>query len=297
MKIHFFKFKKDLGIKKKYLLGVTCLILVLVSFGYFGYRYYSLSKYADGLSENISFLRSSLKKTEDEKENLSQQLTAERTQVGVLAEQVNKITGTVGELNKLSKIDKELLQKYSKIYFLNEHYVPSELSQIDEQYLDNKKKDQWMHAKVLPKLISLLDSARKNGIDIEVLSAYRSFETQTDLKSSYNMVYGKNTANQFSADQGYSEHQLGTTVDFTTSKIGSTLRAFDKSDAYKWLTNNAHRFGFVISYPKSNKYYKYEPWHWRFVGSGLAQWLYDNDTNFYAIDQRKIDNYLVSLFD
>ncbi len=298
MKIQFFKFKKDLNIeKKKHLLIFACIVLIFGILGYFGYKYYSLFEYTIVLNENKNSLEDSLKRVQREKEGLSQQLAAERAQVGALAEQVNKITGTVVVLDKLSKIDKELLQKYSKIYFLNEHYIPSKLSQIDVQYLYNKKKDQWIYAKVLPNLVDLLSSARKNGVDIEILSAYRSFETQTDLKSSYNVVYGKGTANQFSADQGYSEHQLGTTIDFTTSKIGSTLRAFDKSDAYKWLTNNAHLFGFVISYPKNNKYYKYEPWHWRFVGKELAQWLYDNDTSFYEIDQRKIDTYLISLFD
>jgi D-alanyl-D-alanine carboxypeptidase len=87
-----------------------------------------------------------------------------------------------------------------------------------------------------------------------------------NLKSQYRVTYGAGTANSFSADQGYSEHQLGTTVDFTTPKVGGTLTGFDKTDSYKWLQNNAYKYGFILSYPSSNGYYIFEPWHWRFVG-------------------------------
>jgi len=291
------QFNKEFKEVRKEQILIVVLVFIIGAFGYLGYRHYTLLGYAGELKKEIDVLEDRLDDTQNEKVVLSQELDAERARVGTLADQVNLITGTVGTLDKLSKTDKELLQKYSKVYFLNEHYIPSELSQIDEQYLSNADKDQWMHVKVLPYLTSLLESARKGDIDIEVLSGYRSFETQTDLKTSYNVVYGAGTANQFSADQGYSEHQLGTTVDLTTSKIGSALVSFDSSDAYKWLTNNAHRFGFILSYPKNNTYYKYEPWHWRFVGKDLAQFLYDEDKNFYDLDQRKIDEYLVSFFD
>jgi LAS superfamily LD-carboxypeptidase LdcB len=61
--------------------------------------------------------------------------------------------------------------------------------------------------------------------------------------------------------------------------------------------NNAYRFGFVLSYPKGNAYYIYEPWHFRFVGVKLATYLHDRGLHFYDIDQKEIDQYLVSIFD
>ena len=85
-------------------------------------------------------------------------------------------------------------------------------------------------------------------------------------------MYGSG-ANSFSADQGYSEHQLGTTVDFSTSSLGGSLNGFDQTEAYEWLDKNAHRFGFILSYSKDNAYYIYEPWHWRFVGKDLALYI------------------------
>ncbi|MDO8660010.1 MAG: M15 family metallopeptidase, partial [Candidatus Parcubacteria bacterium] len=99
------------------------------------------------------------------------------------------------------------------------------------------------------------------------------------------------------ADQGYSEHQLGTTVDFTTPKIGGSFEKIDKEPAYQWLLENAHRYGFILSYPEGNSYYQFEPWHWRFVGVNLAIELKKQNINFYDMPQREIDTYLISIFD
>jgi D-alanyl-D-alanine carboxypeptidase len=110
------------------------------------------------------------------------------------------------------------------------------------------------------------------------------------------MTYGTG-ANKFSADQGYSEHQLGTAVDFTTEELGADFSDFEDTDAYQWLLANAHRYGFILSYPKGNKYYIFEPWHWRFVGIRLAEELHATGKYFYDMDQRFIDNYLISIFD
>ena len=140
-------------------------------------------------------------------------------------------------------------------------------------------------------------ATRAEGIDISVLSGYRSFGTQASLKSQYSVTYGAGTSNKFSADQGYSEHQLGTTVDFTTKKTGEPLTGFDKTPAYEWLLQNAYRFGFILSYPKGNAYYVFEPWHWRFVGVYLATYLHDQNKYFYDMPKRDIDQYLINIFD
>ncbi len=237
--------------------------------------------------------------------SLSEELTKEKEKASVLEnklgtfeEKVGTISGTVTTLEKLSKTDPELLQKYSKVFFLNEHYAPERLVQIEEQYEYSKTKTNKIHAGVWPNLLRLLVQSKIDGVDIFILSAFRSFEEQKSLKGQYSVTYGAGTANQFSADQGYSEHQLGTAVDFMTTGIGGSLTtAFDKTKAYEWLTNNAYRYGFTLSYPKGNSYYVYEPWHWRFVGVSLATYLHNNQKNFYDMDQRDIDTYLVSMFD
>jgi D-alanyl-D-alanine carboxypeptidase len=203
----------------------------------------------------------------------------------------------VGSLEKLSVTDPELLQKYSKTYFLNEHYVPISLSQIPIEYTNTSGKNLEIHSDVLPFLEDMLADAKDAGLSLQVLSAYRSFYTQAELKASYIFTYGAGTANKFSAEQGYSEHQLGTTMDFTNPTIAGVLSGFDTTPEYKWLLENAYKYGFVISYPEGNTYYKFEPWHFRFVGIKLATKLYEDNMYFYNMDQRVINTYLPNIFD
>jgi len=144
----------------------------------------------------------------------------------------------------------------------------------------------------------MLVAARTDeSIELLVASAFRSFDEQASLKSSYTVTYGAGTANQFSADQGYSEHQLGTSADFTTLAVGGNFSKFETDPAYKWMLENAYKYGFVLSYPKGNVYYKFEPWHWRFVGTELAKRLYIDKEYFYDLGQREIDQYLIKIFD
>ena len=250
------------------------------------------------LSQSVKFIQDVLSSNKSFNDTLTATLLAQQQTAASLQGELSRVTGTVGTLDKLSKTDKELLQKYSKVYFLNEHYVPAALSEIDKKYLLAKDtRVLKIHTDVLPHLTRLLDDAKSLNTVISVNSAYRSFYDQAHLKSAYSFVYGAGTANQFSADQGYSEHQLGTTIDLTTSAVGSTLVGFDKTTAFLWLKDNAYKYGFVLSYPKNNGYYIYEPWHWRYVGVVLATRLHNEGKNFYATDQRIIDQYLISIFD
>lgn len=211
-------------------------------------------------------------------------------------ETVGEISTTVETLDKLSKTDPELLQKYSKVFFLNEHYVPERLVEIGNEYLYSEREPEQIHALVMPHLADLLNAARAEGTAIYAKSAYRSFDEQKYLKSSYSVTYGAGGANQFSADQGYSEHQLGTTVDFITTGLDGQLQGFETTQEYQWLQNSAYKYGFVLSYPENNPSYIFEPWHWRYVGIELATFLYDQNKYFYDLEQREIDEYLVDIF-
>lgn len=252
------------------------------------------------LADALGALGKNLDLTKSQQEALRSDLLNEKKKADVIEEQLGKVSGTVSTLEKLSKTDEELLQKYSKVYFLNEHYIPARLSRILPAYgYDTKtpKRELQIHTSVLPYLKAMMDAADKAaGEDLLAASAYRSFDTQGVLKSHYTVVYGSG-ANTFSADQGYSEHQLGTTVDFTTTALGTDSDGFASTKTYAWLTAHAHEYGFTLSYPQSNAYYKFEPWHWRFVGKELAAKLYADGKHFYDLDQRTIDAYLVNIFD
>ena len=254
------------------------------------------------LSSTTADLQSSISNTHS---SLSAALNQEQQNVGSLAsqlgnyqQQVSTVSSTVSNLQKLQATDPQLLKKYSKVYFLNENYMPADLAEIPDAYKYSDSKLEQVTPQILPRLESMLNAASSSGVTIYVASAYRSFDSQSNLKSAYKVTYGAGTANTFSADQGYSEHQLGTAVDLITTGLGGALDdRFAGTSAYTWLTANAYKYGFVLSYPKDNPYYVYEPWHWRFVGVKLATDLHNQGKYFYDMDQRTIDTYLGSLFD
>ena len=298
----------------KILIGVIILIVAII--GVTGYFVYTLLNSVTSIKSEISFIKNEIASTTQDFNGkikdlqlgldttsktgaqLSQSLQAQQSQSATLGQTLNGLASTVGTLEKLSKTDRELLQKYSKVYFLNENYVPVQLSNIDPAYLQNKTASLQFHTVVMPFLIKMFEDAGTNPSAVmQVVSAYRSFGTQSALKNSYRITYGSG-ANTFSADQGYSEHQLGTTVDLTTPSLDSVLDIkFESTPSFIWLTGNAYKYGFILSYPKNNAFYQYEPWHWRFVGVALATKLHNDNKYFYDLDQREIDKYLVNIFD
>lgn len=256
-----------------------------------------LASTSAALADATSSLSHTLSATEQKIEAAKNNIEEVKSQVGGVEQTVGTISGTVGTLQKLSKTDPELLKKYSKVYFLNENYLPANLVTIDTSYLYSERRPEQIRSEVWLHLKSILEDAKTSGSSIYVKSAYRSFFEQASLKSAYSVTYGAGTANQFSADQGYSEHQLGTTVDFITTGLGGQLAGFEKTSSFAWLNENAYKYGFVLSYPKGNSYYLFEPWHWRYVGVALATFLHNQGLYFYNIDQRTIDGFLVNIFD
>ncbi len=274
--------------------GVIAL-LILIGFG--GFKYRTLGQTNAKLSSQLIEKDKQISDIQFEKNSLSEALTSEQLKNQEFENQIDDLTRKVGGLVKLSKIDEELLQKYSKVFFLNENYIPQRVSKIDEDFVFPEGKKIEFLSNAMPFLKNLLNKAEDDGLNLKVTSGYRSFDTQSGLKASYKVIYGAGTANQFSADQGYSEHQLGTAVDFTTPSSDASLVGFEQTPEYKWLQENAYRYGFILSYPPNNSYYIFEPWHWRFVGEELASKLHREKKNFFDLDQRDLDKYLVRIFD
>ncbi len=280
---------------RKYEKYVATVIIVVTSLGlgYGGFFYYETT---NGIIQNTEDLENTILGLENKNIALADTLQKEQQKNKSFETQIGEIVGTVGKLDKLSKTDKELLQKYSKVYFLNENYLPGSLLEIPKEYLLQKERTLRIHSKVLPYLEEMIKALEENQTPIEVVSSYRSFGEQSSLKNNYTVIYGSG-ANTFSADQGYSEHQLGTAIDLTTVKLGANFTEFSDTKAYEWLVKNAYKYGFVLSYPEGNSYYQYEPWHFRFVGKSLANRLHEERQYFYDMSQRAIDAYLINIFD
>jgi D-alanyl-D-alanine carboxypeptidase len=294
---------------------LVSVLFTLSILGYKYYEYYQLTKHQSAtittLTTDLAASTETIKITTQTIATLEKDLALARATLSEteailrdeqnrneeFANQIERITETIEILDKLANTDAELLKKYSKIFFLNEHYTPPRLREIDDKWKYSEDRSHQLHSQVMPFFERMMEAAKDDGIDLWVVSAFRSFDTQAQLKAEYTVRYGTG-ANAFSADQGYSEHQLGTAVDFTTAGMNGGLSAsFENTEAYQWLTDNAHKYGFTLSYPRGNAYYIFEPWHWRFVGRALARDLKRDNAHFYDWEQRRIDEYLVKIFD
>lgn len=122
--------------------------------------------------------------------------------------------------------------------------------------------------------LRMRDAASKDGINLFIKSGYRSYATQKNIYNNYVSRDGKDNADTYSARPGHSEHQLGLAFD-----INSLDTSWADTAEGKWLAKNAHRFGFIIRYPKDKVAitgYMYEPWHVRYIGNALAQSVYSS---------------------
>lgn len=255
-----------------------------------------------GNIEKLEFdLKTALESMENyrsENASLTEKVLSHEQNIESLEDKNKRLDREREELEKIVETDPELLKKYSKVYFLNENYTPKRLVKVDSQFVYPKGKEVEFLRDANRFLEDMLEDAVDDDVELLVTSGYRSFDEQKSIKSGYKVIYGAGTANQFSAEQGYSEHQIGTAVDFVTGENSYALsESFEKTDAFKWLEENAYKYGFILSYPRGNTYYSYEPWHWRFVGRDLARSLHRKGQNFYDLDQREIDKYLGEIFE
>lgn len=126
-------------------------------------------------------------------------------------------------------------------------------------------------------------AAKLDGINIYIASGFRSYQTQNRLYNNYVARDGKAKADTYSARPGHSEHQSGLAFDICSHDLDGQDACinsnFDNTDQAKWLAQNAYKYGFILRYPKGKTNetgYKYESWHFRYVGTDLSTKLYNN---------------------
>ncbi len=132
-----------------------------------------------------------------------------------------------------------------------------------------------LRAHVGADLRAMAAAARAAGRPLQVVSAYRSHATQKVTFDHWVAVGGYEQALRTSARPGHSEHQLGTTFDFTSAGGRPPWEYSDwaTTPAGAWMAANAWRYGFVMSYPRNSfakVCYDYEPWHYRYIGRDAA---------------------------
>lgn len=113
--------------------------------------------------------------------------------------------------------------------------------------------------------LNMQKTALKEGLKIVPISGLRTKEYQKLLFENAKKKYGED-AKLVVAPPGESEHETGFAIDLGDGDNHSTHleKSFAKTKVYKWLLDNAYKFGFELSYPEGNKIRDFEPWHWRY---------------------------------
>lgn len=163
----------------------------------------------------------------------------------------------------------------NKNYRLPVDYIPKDLEQISLDYATDEK---YMRKVAKEQFERLSEDAKQMGYQIVAASTYRSYDYQEKLYHYYLETKGEEYADQCSARPGHSEHQTGLSVDVMGSNQDYDL--FAESIEFNWMSNHAHEYGFILRYPKGKERvtgFKYEPWHYRYVGVEAAHIIYENN--------------------
>lgn len=163
----------------------------------------------------------------------------------------------------------------NKNHQLSSHYVPKDLEVISNQYAYDEK---YLRKEARLSFERLSEEASTLGYRIIGVSAYRDYDYQKKLYQYYVDTKGKEYADLCSARPGHSEHQSGLAIDVMGSNLDYNL--FEESEEFTWMSENAHHYGFILRYPKGKEHitgFKYEPWHYRYVGVELATTLYQKN--------------------
>ena len=162
----------------------------------------------------------------------------------------------------------------NKFHALDENFEPTDLITVPSEYSG----DEVLQANrtAITALSQMFEAASAEGLGLEVNSAYRSYTDQIEIQEYYRKWYGDNYVKNYVARPGFSEHQTGLAFD-----IGSTTtNVFANSKEYVWMQENAYKYGFILRFSKRNEVitgYRSEPWHYRYVGKEVAEYIYNHN--------------------
>jgi LAS superfamily LD-carboxypeptidase LdcB len=178
----------------------------------------------------------------------------------------NEITALEEAINRLAySLDKiDILSGQGELYYVmgvlvvnKQHCLPADF-RPGENSLARQAFDQ------------MAADAKAEGINLYDFSTYRNYDVQEGLYNRYVAADGQENADRYSARPGCSEHQTGLVMDIggdDRSKWAETT--FDDTKEAQWLTNNAHRYGYILRYPVGGEQttgYMHESWHYRYIG-------------------------------
>ena len=171
-----------------------------------------------------------------------------------------------------SKDINKITMLVNKYHCVDKNYTPINLIKVNNLLINKEAYDSFLNMK---------KDINKEGLDIRIISAYRSFEYQESLYNKYLKTDDKKIVDTYSARPGYSEHHTGLAIDIDNVKLD--FNKFYLTKEFLWMNENAHNYGFILRYPKNKEYitgYSYEPWHYRYVGREIATYIKKHNSTY-----------------
>ena len=165
----------------------------------------------------------------------------------------------------------------NKFNYLPKTYEPSNLVTLNEY----AKSGIRLNSIAYNAFKEMASDAEKEDLHLRIVSAYRSFDYQESLYNNYLKNEPQDKVDTYSARPGYSEHQTGLAVDIDNEK--ENYNRFHITQEFNWMKENAYKYGFILRYPLGKEYitgYKYEPWHYRYIGKEIANYIHNNNITY-----------------
>ena len=180
---------------------------------------------------------------------------------------------------KPTDMDKGNLILVNKFNYLSSDFIPSDLTSVSLSYAYEGQK---AIKEVVDAYHDMASNAKEADIQLLVNSSFRDYQKQESVYKDFYYSNGISYADKYAARAGYSEHQTGLCLDIFTSGESNTEN-FDETKAFEWLSKNAHKYGFILRYPKAKEYltgYEYESWHYRYLGKEVATKVYESGLTY-----------------
>ena len=175
-------------------------------------------------------------------------------------------TTTVSSIQKIT----------NKNHPIDSGYVPANLTIVNV----NSNGTQYLRSEASSELVKMFAAAHKDGIDLYLVSGYRSYSQQLDLYNTYVSTDGKALADSYDAIPGACEHQLGLAVDLSDGNRDHDIDdSFESTAAYQWLLKHSYEYGYILRFPRGKESITgiaYNPWSFRYIGVEEAKKVYDS---------------------
>lgn len=174
-----------------------------------------------------------------------------------------------------------------RLLLINKQHPVPEDYEVELGNINTMKGVMKCDARIIDDLLSMLQAAKDDGINLQICSPYRDYAYQEMLfDRKINMYMGAGYSymeayilgSQVVTVPGASEHQLGLALDIVSNTYTALDEGFGDTDAGKWLQEHSREYGFILRYPKGKEYITgidFEPWHFRYVGVEAATVIMD----------------------